>query len=109
MLSKIPTEISFQNSGFICLDQKSVFFFFFPEQLLYIGFCSRPRKFYLYKEEKTLAIMETGEKDNNPINFNKEKTFQRQISALKKNMSGSWNNENCVHLISVQVASKNDI
>ena len=53
--------------------------------------------------------METGEKDNNPINFNKEKTFQRQINALKKNMSGSWNSENCVHLISVQVASKNDI
>ena len=57
--------------------------------------------------------METGEKDNNPIKFNKEKTFQRQISALEKkntkNMSGSWNNENGVHLISVQVASKNDI
>ena len=28
--------------------------------------------------------METGEKDNNPIKFNKEKTFQRQISALEK-------------------------
>ena len=83
-------------------------FFFFSEQLLYIGLCSRPRKFYLNKEEKTPAIMETGEKDNNPINFNKEKTFQRQISALKKSMSGSWNKENC-HLISVQVASKNHI
>ena len=32
--------------------------------------------------------METGEKDNNPIKFNKEKTFQRQISALKKICQG---------------------
>ena len=77
MLSKIPTKISFQNSGFICLDQKFVFCFcFFPEHLLYIGLCSRPRKFYLNKEEKNPAIMETGEKDNNPVNFNKVKHFR---------------------------------
>lgn len=82
MLSKIPTKISFQNSGFICLDQ--IFFFFFSEQLLYIGLCSRPRKFYLNKEEKTPAVMETGEKDNNPINFNKEKNISETNKCSEK-------------------------
>lgn len=114
MLELEPLLDAFQDSHKNQLPKLRVYlfrpkkFYFFSEQLLYIGLCSRPRKFYLNKEEKTPAIMETGEKDNNPINFNKEKTFQRQISALKKSMSGSWNKENC-HLISVQVASKNDI
>lgn len=58
--------------------------FFFSEQLLYIGLCSRPRKFYLNKEEKTPAVMETGEKDNNPINFNKEKNISETNKCSEK-------------------------